>query len=222
MEIKEPDLYAITRLLNDPTRIAILEVLMDGRFHTVNELARYCKVKGNTASFHMTKLLAIGWVETHKQGRFRYYRLADEQLAGLLEQLLVIAPAKKQTTLVKSMEMERLQNGRTCYNHLAGKLGVKLLAYFTEQEILSHQREILSVTEKGRLFFREWGIEIEKLGTPVCKACLDWTERDFHLAGKLGTALCHTLKENGWIESRETDRSITLTVKGRVALPFLK
>lgn len=221
MEIKEADLYAVTRLLNDQTRIAILEILMDGRFHTVSELAKYCKVKTNTASFHMTKLLEIAWLETHKQGRYRYYRLVDEQLAGLLEQLLILAPVKKHTTLMKSLEMERLIEARTCYNHLAGKLGVALLKYLCEQQLISRQKGHLIVTEKGLLFFRNWGIEVEKLQDPLCKDCLDWTERDFHLAGKLGNAIYQTFRDNGWIESHPTDRSVTLSVKGRNRLPFL-
>jgi DNA-binding transcriptional ArsR family regulator len=204
--------------MGDPTRAAFLTALAEGTALPASELAQRAGVGASTASLQLGKLVDGGLLEVARTGRHRYYRLADPTVAAAIESLAVLAPHRPASALKQAHVGSELQAARTCYDHLAGALGVSLLESLQRQRLLTPK---LEVTPKGAHRFAKLGIEVEELARgrrALTRACLDWTERRHHLAGALGAALATSFLERGWIERLPGSRAVRVTDSGRRAL----
>lgn len=213
-----PNITALTALLAEKSRATILAALMDGKFHTASELAYMATIKPQTASFHLAKLVENNLVISEKNGRFRYFRLANEEVANTLEIFMSISPPPEVRSLKQSSQLKRLENARTCYDHLAGRLSVTLTNIMQEEGYIEKSNKRFIITTKGEHFFKELGIDLIALSRKrrsFCYACLDWSERTHHLGGALGNGLFERYIELGWLESRENSREIVITTEGK-------
>ncbi len=219
---------AIGTLVGDPARAAILTTLMDGRALTASELARVAGVTPQTASSHLSLLVGADLIEVRKQGRHRYHRLARPEVARMLEGIMQIASkdaATLQRKVVTGPRDAAMLKARTCYDHFAGKLSIVLTDRLIEVGAIELDNEAGLVTPKGNAYLRERGIVIDdpgglgrKTSRPLCRPCLDWSERRFHIAGKLGAAICTHFFEQGYVRRVNDSRAVTITPKGQKAL----
>jgi DNA-binding transcriptional ArsR family regulator len=210
-----PVIAFVAALLGDPARANILTTLMDGRALTVSELAEGAGVTIQTASGHLSKLEAGNLLTGEKQGRHRYYRLSGPDVAEVLEALMGLAQRTGATRVRTGPKDAALRSARTCYDHLAGERGVALLRGAQKQGLIE-DGEDLDLTDKGRAFFAAFGIDLaalEKGRRPVCRACLDWSERRSHLGGALGAAVLSRMIERQWVR-RGSGRVLTFTCEG--------
>ncbi|MCB8823428.1 ArsR/SmtB family transcription factor [Microvirga rosea] len=210
-----PVIASVAALLGDPARANILTALMDGRALTVSELAEAAGVTIQTASGHLSKLDAANLLTAEKQGRHRYFRLSDPDVAQVLEALMGLAQRTGATRVRTGPKDAALRAARVCYDHLAGERGVELLNGASQQGFIAGEEQ-LALTDRGRAFFSEFGIDLnqlEKGRRPVCRACLDWSERRSHLGGALGAAILSRLLEKGWVR-RDAGRVVTFTCEG--------
>ncbi|CCD98131.1 putative transcriptional regulatory protein, Ars family [Bradyrhizobium sp. STM 3809] len=192
----------VAALVGDPARANMLTALLSGRALTATELAQEAGVTPQTASSHLAKLEAGGLVEPEKQGRHRYYRLADPDVADVLEKLAGLAARAGHMRVRTGPKEPELRRARICYDHLAGDLGVQMLDSMTRQKLVRRRKQEIVLTEEGEQFLaRHLRISPEMLAhprRPVCKACLDWSARRHHLAGTLGAALMKRFTELKW------------------------
>lgn len=206
-------------LIAEPSRAAILLALLDGRALAAGELARCAGISAQSASMHLAQLLQSGFVAVAQQGRHRYYRIASAEVAHAVESLGIICSARK---LKPIGESDAFRHARTCYDHIAGELGVGL-ADFLEQRTLivpSGAREY-TITDRGEVFFRRWGIDLVPLRSSrkvLARRCLDWTQRRYHVAGALGDAICRNMVEREWIKRSQGSRVLQVTPAGRAKL----
>lgn len=223
MSSNEPHVAKIAALIGDPARANILKALMDGRARTAKELAQIAGVSPQTTSGHLAKLTEGGLLGLAKQGRHRYYHLANAQVAAAIESLMALAgerplPKHHHHTRVAGA----LRAARTCYDHLAGKLGVCLFDQLVARGcLLPGGDEDFVVTKAGRQLFATLQIDVDTLADGkrhFARACLDWSERSPHLAGSLGAALAERCFELGWLQRRRDSRAVTLTQAGRAGL----
>lgn len=215
------DIAAVAALLADPTRAAFLEALMDGRALPAGELAAHAGVSASTASEHLSRLVESGLLAVERSGRHRYFRLADPTVAQAWEALAVLAPAKKVRSLRESEAARAMRFGRTCYDHLAGELGVGLTQALVQAEVLTVTDGRFDVTADGAHRLKDFGIDTGALQSKrraLAPCCLDWTERRHHVAGALGAALLGRLLDLGWIRRSESSRAVRLTDSGRLGL----
>ncbi|MCI4169503.1 ArsR/SmtB family transcription factor [Bacillus spizizenii] len=215
-----PNIAKISSLLSDPSRSSILLTLMDGRIHPAGELAYLANIKPQTASFHLKKLLEEKLISVEKHGRHRYYRLSNSDTANMIEQLLRMAPKTKVTSLKDSKEKSDLHFARTCYDHLAGYVGVQMTHSLVEQGILKKVDLNFEVTSEGSLFFSKLGINEEHQRhkrRAFARCCLDWSERQHHIAGALGNALLVRMLEEEWIVRMPKTRAVRMTQSGKIA-----
>lgn len=213
-----PNISALTALLTEKSRAAILAALMDGKFHTASELAYMASIKPQTASFHLAKLEENNLVICEKNGRFRYFRLANDEVANTLEIFMSISPPPEVRSLTQSSQLKRLENARTCYDHLAGRVGVKITNLMQEAGYIERNNKKFIVTAKGEFFFRDLGVDLvglSKKRRSFSHACLDWSERTHHLGGALGNGLFERYIELGWIETNANSREVIITPRGK-------
>ncbi|MEV0180815.1 winged helix-turn-helix domain-containing protein [Streptomyces sp. NPDC050625] len=226
MTTKDPQargLAALAALIADETRAACLLALLDGRAWTAGELARHAGVAASTLSEHLGRLVAGGLLAEERQGRHRYVRLADARAAQLIEDLAThVAPvARRPRTLRESTAGSAMARGRTCYDHLAGRLGIALTDALTERGLL-RQDTGFALTQAGLDWFGSAGITLDRGGRrPLARACLDWTERRPHLAGVAGAALCRHALDTGWCVRIGSERAVKVTASGERALSEL-
>ena len=192
----------VASLVGDPARANILTALMTGRALTASELAHQAGVTPQTASSHLAKLEAGGLIEPEKQGRHRYYRLSDPDVAGVLEGLAGLAARAGHMRVRTGPKDPALRRARICYDHLAGDLGVQMLDSLKKQRLVRQKKQDIELTAEGRRFL-ESALQISSgmlahPRRPVCKACLDWSERRHHLAGTLGAAIMTRFTELKW------------------------
>ncbi|MGE7836594.1 ArsR/SmtB family transcription factor [Viridibacillus arvi] len=214
-----PNVAEVASLLGETSRATILTSLMDGRFHTASELAYMAAVTPQTASFHLAKLVEGNLVKVEKQGRHRYYQLEGGEVARILESFLAISPPPEVRSLKQSSQVKLLQEARTCYDHLAGKLGINLTESMLHSGYLKKEEREFIVTLKGEQFFTELGIDLDQLKRKrrsFSHACLDWSERQHHLAGALGHGLMTHFFDLGWIVRVPSIRAVKITDKGKV------
>lgn len=184
-----PDIAEVVSLLGETSRAAMLTGLMDGRFHTAGELADMASITPQTASFHLSKLVQSGWITAERHGRYRYYQLANREVAQMLETMLTLSPPPQVRSLRQSTEVQSLREARTCYDHLAGQLGVELTEAMIRSGYLLPESGEFSVTAEGEAFFTDLGLNLTLLRRKrraFAHACLDWSERRHHLGGALG------------------------------------
>ncbi|MFE9838959.1 ArsR/SmtB family transcription factor [Streptomyces sp. NPDC005551] len=221
---RAPRLARLAGLVADETRAAFLLALLDGRAWTAGELARHAGVAASTASEHLGKLVRGGLLAEERQGRHRYVRLADARVAQLVEDLAAqTAPgaAERPRGLRESSAGSAMARGRTCYDHLAGRLGIAVTQSLTERGLL-RQDTGFALTDDGLDWFAEAGIGLVRTGRrPLARACLDWTERRPHLAGVAGAALCRHALEAGWCVRIGSERAVKVTNVGERVLAEL-
>lgn len=214
------DSYHIAKIaeaIGDPSRTLILTRLMDGRAYTATELSHEANVGASTASAHLNRLVDAGLLTRLKQGRCVYYRLRDHRVAEAIESLAQLAPPQFDRRHVPR-KMRDLISGRSCYDHLAGQLGVALFEGMLKTTIIALQGDNPFLTEQGASTIQSLGVIIPQLSKPrrpQVKACLDWTERRYHLSGSLGKALMLHFFAKRWIVRRAQTRAVTLTDLGR-------
>ena len=189
-------------MVGDPARCNMLTALMTGGALTASELAQEAGITPQTASSHLAKLEAGGLIEPEKQGRHRYYRLSDPDVADVLEGLQGIAARAGHMRVRTGPKDPALRRARICYDHLAGDLGVQMLDSVRTQRLVRQTRDAIELTGEGKRFMAEsLQIDSDALAhprRPVCKACLDWSERRHHLAGTLGAAIMTRFTELNW------------------------
>jgi DNA-binding transcriptional ArsR family regulator len=197
-----PDIAMIAALVGDPARSNMLTALMTGRALTASELAYQAGVTPQTASSHLSKLEAGGLVEQEKQGRHRYYRLSDPDVAAVLEGLEGLAARAGHMRVRTGPKDPALRHARVCYDHLAGDLGVQMLDSMKHQRLLRQRKQDIELTAEGEHFLTDaLQISADALAhprRPLCRACLDWSERRHHLAGTLGAAILTRFTELKW------------------------
>lgn len=213
-------LAEISALVGEPARAAMLAALMDGRALTATELASTAGVTPQTTSSHLARLTAVGLLAVEQQGRHRYHRLASRDVARMLEGIMRVAAglARPSRPVVTGPRDGALRAARTCYDHLAGRLGVAIADALTEGGHLELDGDGGLVTAKGIALFRGLGIDPggdKKSRRVPCRPCLDWSERRPHLAGTLGAALCSHCLEHGWIRRAAGTRAVDITPQGR-------
>ncbi|MFI9344299.1 ArsR/SmtB family transcription factor [Streptomyces sp. NPDC052773] len=217
-------LAALAGLIADTTRAACLLALLDGRAWTAGELARHAGVAPSTLSEHLGKLVAGGLLAEERQGRHRYVRLADARVAQLLEDLAAQVPpgtAGRPRGLREAGAGSAMARGRTCYDHLAGRLGIAVTDAFGALGLLRRDTGF-ALTDAGLAWFARAGIPLDRAGRrPLARACLDWTERRPHLAGTAGAALCRHALDAGWCVRIGSERAVKVTPAGEGAFAEL-
>ena len=215
--LPEPDLATVASLIGDPSRASILSALMSGEALPASELAYRAQITPQTTSSHLTKLLEGGLIKVNKVGRHRYYSLKNHDVAQMLEVLQRIAPISKATPIRNRHISPELCFARTCYDHLAGKLGVAVTQVLIEQEYLIQDEEIYTVTSKGEDLLNRWEIDVQSLQKQRRKfafPCVDWSERNFHIAGSLGAAIAEYFFQSKWVKRIPHTRALAVTTLG--------
>ena len=213
-----PDITIVASLVGDPARANMLTALMSGQALTATELAQEAGVTPQTASSHLAKLEAGGLVTPQKQGRHRYFRLKDSEVAAALEALAGLADHAGHRRVRTGPRDPQMRQARVCYDHLAGDFGVRMFDYLTQRQLLAFVDAELTLTPRGRHFCTEFGIDLAAIGSvrrPMCKACLDWSVRRNHLAGSLGAALLDRIFETKWARREPGSRVVSFTARGR-------
>jgi len=215
-----PDIAHIASLIGDPARANMLTALMGGMALTATELAAEAGVTKQTASSHLGKLEAGGLLTIRKQGRHRYYQLADTDVAHLLESLMGVAMRAGHIRNRPGPKDPAMRHARVCYDHLAGDMGIRLYESLLKRGHLHEEAGEPALTTAGRDFVTGLGLRLDALESsrrPMCKACLDWSERRTHLAGSLGAALLDHIYENGWAKRKPDSREVVFTPTGKQA-----
>lgn len=214
-----PSFSGTAFLLADPARAIMLTALLDGRALPAGELAFAARVTAQTASSHLAKLLAGGLVALQVEGRHRYYRLAGSQVAQALEHLAAIRPQTQIRRRALSPEAQRLRFCRSCYDHLAGQVGVALTRALEEREYLRPvEDKRIEVTPAGSEWLAHLGLDLRGIKpsrSGLARQCLDWTERQHHVAGPLGVELMSVLCAAGWLRRGRKTRAVEILPKGR-------
>jgi len=216
-----PNISYIAKLIAEPTRAIILDRLMSNDALPASELAYMAKVSHPTISSHLSKLVEGNLLTVEQHGRHRYYRLASREVAEVLEKLGTIAPTVEVRSLRQSQQLRLVRRARTCYDHLAGELGVLITNALINNNYLILDDGKYIVTQEGKTWFLKFGIHIDeaKLKRRIfAKPCLDWSERHYHISGWLGTEIASLFFNRGWITKAENSRAVHLTPKGIAAL----
>jgi DNA-binding transcriptional ArsR family regulator len=217
-----PSVAGTASLIADPARAAMLIALVDGRALPAGELAYCAGVTPQTASSHLARLVDGGLLTVEREGRHRYYRLAGTHVAQALEQLAAIGPTEPVRRKALTAKARELRFARCCYDHLTGWLGVALTHALQRRAFLiPAPGKAFEVTPAGAAWFGEIGVDVAALKPTrrgLARQCLDWTERNHHLAGPLGAAFLGALCEAGWLRRSRASREIELTPKGQLEL----
>jgi DNA-binding transcriptional ArsR family regulator len=212
-----PDIAYIAALIGEPARASMLTALMGGKALTVSELAEEAGVTIQTASAHLSKMDEGGLLQQRKQGRHKYFALLNDDVAHVLEALMGLAAGAGHLRKRTGPKDETLRKARVCYNHLAGEMGTRLYDSLLGQGFLSCAADGISLTTEGAAFVTRFGINLEALRTkkvPLCRECLDWSERRPHLAGSLGRAFLDRIETLSWAKRDQTSRGIVFSSLG--------
>ncbi|EHQ9589825.1 winged helix-turn-helix transcriptional regulator [Salmonella enterica] len=214
----ELSMAALAAAISDPSRIKMLCALMDGRAWTATELSVVADVAASTASAHLSRLVSEGLITCIPQGRHRYYRLAGTDIAGLLENIMGVS--WRPVSSAKISTPSSLRVARTCYDHLAREIAVHVYDYMISEGWITSDGT--SMTLSGQKQFRQLGITLNsKTRRKVCCACLDWSERRFHLGGEAGAALYAYYELKGWLTRTPGFREVIITSCGKQAFKHL-
>jgi DNA-binding transcriptional ArsR family regulator len=213
-----PDIAGVAALIGDPARANMLSALLSGQALTVGELAREAGVTLSTASFHVARLQEGGLVSPRKQGRHNYVSLAGPEVAHALEALTGLAERTGATRVRTGPKEPALRRARLCYDHLAGAMGVLMFDRLAEDGALAVQDERVTLTEAGESRVAALGVAAEALKRkPLCRTCLDWSERRPHLGGPLAKAVTSRILELGWAEREPGSRIVRFRADGERA-----
>ena len=216
----------IGALVGEPARAAMLAALMDGRALTASELACLARITPQTASSHLARLTSAGLLAVERQGRHRYHRLATPAVARMLEGIMQIAAVelpKPRHAIATGPRDAAMRLARTCYDHLAGRLGVAIAQALVERRAVDFEDDGGQLTRQGERFLAGLGILLPASGVrrparPLCRPCLDWSERRVHVAGRVGAAICSHSFEEDWVRRLAGTRALVITPRGRQAL----
>ncbi|HEY2446909.1 MAG TPA: winged helix-turn-helix domain-containing protein [Rhizomicrobium sp.] len=215
-----PSIAPIAALAGDPGRANMLSALAGGMSLTASELAAEAGVTLQTASSHLAKLEAAHLVEASRAGRHRYFRLANDDVAAMLEAIMGVAARTGTMRTRPGPRDPAMRRARICYDHLAGEMGVRLLDSLVETRRISRNGEALGLTRRGEVFLREFQVDLAPLVSarrPLCKPCLDWSMRRQHLGGGLGAALLERFRALKWLERDRESRAVHFSRAGEVA-----
>ncbi|MFH6995702.1 ArsR/SmtB family transcription factor [Flavobacterium sp. FlaQc-48] len=204
-------------LIGDATRAAIMWTLLDGRAFTATELSIAVHTSPQNMSMHLAKLLEANLLCVEKQGRHKYYKFSNKEVAYVVEAMANLIPKTETSSKKKIKEYPPIKYCRTCYDHLAGKIGVALADSLLEQKIIIEIDNAFKISPEGEKWFSDLGINLEeaqKQKRIFLKPCLDWSERRYHIAGSIGTLLLNKMLEQDWIRRTKDSRAIIITGKG--------
>jgi DNA-binding transcriptional ArsR family regulator len=229
----DADVAAVAALIGEPARAAVLEALSDGRALAASTLASEANVAPSTLSAHLARLVEGRLIRVEPSGRHRYFRLAGPEVADALEALARLAPARPIRSLRQHTHSEAIRRARTCYDHLAGRLGVAITDALVREHVVrvapatngapdpvlgAGRASAFRLTEGGRDRLERLGVVLDRPGQrPLVRYCVDWSEQRPHVAGVLGAALLDLLIERRWV-SRGERRVVRVTDAGRVGL----
>lgn len=216
-----PQIVGIAALIGDQARAEVLTALMADRALTATELAALAGVTKQTISAHLAKLVDAGLIAVTSQGRHRYFRLANRDVAQLIESLMGVAFRTGALRARSSPREPALRKARVCYDHLAGEVAVSIYESLLKRRAFVTGAEGLELTPVGQQLFRKLGVDVDTLSTQkraLCKPCLDWSERRYHLAGALGAALFARALRLGWVKAAKDSRVVSLSMHGKTAL----
>lgn len=217
----EDKFVSIAALLCEPARAKMLWNLLDGRAYTAGELSIVADISPTSASNHLAKLLEAEIVKVEIQGRHRYYSLLNSEVAYAVEALANLASNSTTKNIKKEPDKNGVKYCRTCYDHLAGFVAIKIVETLEDKRYLTKSKNIYLVTEKGWEWFQLLNISKEEFTNnrrPVTRQCLDWSERRPHLAGQLGAVFLNKMLERKWFKKIQFSRELIITGKGRQEL----
>jgi DNA-binding transcriptional ArsR family regulator len=216
-----PNITTIAALIGDHARAQVLNLLMAGKALTATELADAAGVTRQTISGHLSKLVDAGLLEVEAQGRHRYFRIADAEVAQMLESLMGVAYGTRSLPLRPGPREPALRKARVCYDHLAGELGVLVYETMAAQGAFALGADGIVLAESGAERVARLGIDpalLKRTRRPLCRTCLDWSERRHHLAGVLGSAMLERFEQLGWARRVPESRVLAFTPAGETAL----
>lgn len=217
--LRAPSINRMASALANPSRESIIEILMDGRAYTLLEISQRLPITPQTVSYHLRQLMSANFVSQIKSGRHHYYRLVSIDLAHLFEELSLTAPKNPEHRLSHRGKADNMTFCRTCYDHLAGTVAVKLLHAFERRSFIQEQSgNRLIMLPEGKAFFeREFKtntLNVDRAKRQLTVACLDWSERDYHLGGSWGHALFEGLQKQRYLQKESTSRVVIMTPLG--------
>lgn len=212
-----PDIAYVAALIGDPARANMLTALMSGKALTASELAGEAGVTPQTASAHLSKLNESGMLRVRKQGRHKYFSLANDDVAHVLEGLMGLAVGSGHLRKRPDPKDTKLRKARACYSHLAGDLGTRMFDSLRARGFLTLQGDALTLAPSGETFAISFGIDIASLRSKkplLCRECLDWSERRSHLAGSLGRGFLSQFENLSWAKRDRKTRIVTFSQYG--------
>lgn len=217
----ENDFKQMAALIGDPTRASILWALLDGRAFTATELAIAADTSPQNTSMHVNKLVQAQLLAVENQGRHRYYKFARKEVAYAIEAMASLLPHSSNPQLHDKADMLPVKYCRTCYDHLAGKIGVAITDSLLKQKIIVAKDNMFALSSKGSRWMQDLGIDttgLQNQRRAFLRPCLDWSERRHHIAGSLGAALLNTMLNADWMRRTRNSRAIVITGKGQKKL----
>ncbi|WP_020407968.1 ArsR/SmtB family transcription factor [Hahella ganghwensis] len=218
------EIARIAALVGEPARTAMLLALMDGRAFTANELAVAGNVTPQTASRHLSQMIDAGLLKVAKQGRHRYHRLASEKVATMLEGIMQVASLNRPppAPILTGPKDENMRRARMCYDHVAGRLGVAIAEHLTAQKAIILEDGSGQITEQLSNTLAPINMQLDQTcmnsRMVLCRPCLDWSERRYHVAGQLGRQICQHLLKEGYLRRKASLRTLWVTGKGATGL----
>lgn len=215
-----PDIARTAAMIGDPARANMIMALMSGMSLTSNELAREAGITPSTASGHLSQLEACGLIVSRKQGRYRYITLANSDVAHAVEALVTVAARAGHLRTRPGPKNDRMREARTCYDHLAGRLAVQLFEHWLTAGVIERQGEDVVLTGSAAAFLARIGLQIAPLAhqrRPLCRTCMDWSERRNHLGGSMGAAVLSIVINRRWAGRVASTRTIQFSPSGEDA-----
>ncbi len=212
-----PDIARVASLIGDPARANMVLALMSGQALSAADLAREAGVTPSTATGHLSKLVSAGLFSARKQGRHRYFQIAEPDVGHAVEALIAIAARAGHLRTRSGPKDEAMRQARSCYDHLAGRIAVDLFGQWLAAGVLCWRKQTIHLTRKGRMFLAKRGIEIAKLDNgkrPLCRSCMDWSERRHHLGGALGADILSRVVARGWAAREPHLRTVFFSRRG--------
>lgn len=207
----ESAIAAVGAAISDISRVKILCALMDGRAWTATELSIVADISASTTSNHLSKLLNSSLISVIAQGKYRYFRLANDDIAKVIENLMSFST--ESISQAKITTPKNLRKARTCYNHLAGEVAVDIYHSLCQQKWITEDGR--AITTLGLERFKNMGVNFQAKGSRnICCPCLDWSERRFHLGGQIGTVFLNHAEIQGWLIRHQGYREVTISEKG--------
>lgn len=212
-----PDIAIVASLMGDPARANMVLALMSGQALSAADLAREGGITPSTATGHLNKLVSAGLLSVRQQGRHRYFQFAERDVAQAVEALIAVAARAGHLRTRPGPKDEAMRHARSCYDHLAGRMAVALFGHWLATGVLCWRKGAVHLTRKGREFLIRRGVEmgaLESVKRPLCRSCMDWSERRHHLAGTLGAEILSHAVTQGWAMREPRLRTVSFSKRG--------